>query len=172
MAASLAMLLLFSVCHLSEQMQGLAPAPPADTTVKFDFYSRPLPEIPLPNDIATRYDATSPTGLRINASMLASTKLEMRVRKLIDEMDGWGVFQPITIPFSGPLNVSSILKAHKDTTMNQEDDVVYLINVDRDSEEFGKAHYLDFGNGNYPVVLEKIDRYWKNDPRGWTLSLL
>ena len=29
---------------------------------------------------------------------------------------------------------------------------------------------LDIGEGNYPVVLERLE-YWKNDPRGWTLSL-
>ena len=59
------------------------------TTVKFDFLHKPLPEIPLPNDIATRYDAQSATKRRINASMIAPTSIESNVRKLIDELDGY-----------------------------------------------------------------------------------
>src|SRR5690606_848483 len=69
--------------------EGLLLALPAKTTVKFDFDHRPLPDIPLPNDIATRPDATSLTGLRVNASMLASTRMEETVRTLIDTLDGW-----------------------------------------------------------------------------------
>ena len=163
--------LLLTGC-LGSEPEGLAPAMTAATTVKMDFYHRPLPEIPLPNDIATRYDPGSATGRRINASMLADTRFESRLRQLIDQLDGWGVFQPITIPFTGPLDVESILKGHRDLDYDTANDVVYLINVDRDSTEFGKIHHLDLGNGNYPVVLEKRDNYWKNDQRASTMSLL
>ena len=55
---------------------GLARAAPAAVTVEFDFDERPLPEIPLPNDIATRPDPSSATGLRVNASLLAPTGME------------------------------------------------------------------------------------------------
>ncbi|MEZ4465752.1 MAG: hypothetical protein R3F43_15135 [bacterium] len=157
---------------ISPEPEGLAPAQPAATTVKMDFRHRPLPEIPLPNDIATRYDATSATGRRINASMVAPTGMEVRVRTLLDTLDGWGVFQPITIPFTGPLDIQSILDAHRDADYATADDVVYLINIDKKSREFGKIHHLDVGNGNYPVVLEQLDKYWKNDPRGWLISIL
>ena len=58
----------------------------ATTTVKMDFYARPLPEIPLPNDLATRYDSTSPTKRRINASLIAPARFESDVRKQIDEI--------------------------------------------------------------------------------------
>ncbi len=150
---------------------GLADAPPAKTTVAFDWYHRPLPNIPLPNDLATRYDATSATGLRINASQLAPTHLERHLRHLVDQLDGWGVMQPITIPFTGPLDIQSIVDGHRDADYDLSNDVVYLINVDRDSPELGRVHHLDVGNGNYPVVLEKLD-YWHNDPRDWTLSLM
>jgi len=136
-----------------------------------DFFHRPLPEIPLPNDIATRYDATSATKRRINASMLAPTAFEARVRTLLDRMDGWGVFQPISIPFSGPLDVQSILDGHRDEDYALENDVVFLVNVDRDSKNFGMFHEMDFGNGNFPHLLEDLDGYWGNDPRGGTISL-
>lgn len=151
---------------------GLAPSHFADTTVKMDLFHRPLPEIPLPNDVATRFDATSPTGLRINASLVAPTQFEARVRELIDQLDGWGLNQSITIPFSGPLDVGSILAGHRDMDYDPSNDVVYLINIDRRSKDFGQLHHLDVGNGNFPLILEKLNLYGKNDPRGWTLSLL
>ena len=82
------------------------------------------------------------------------------------------MFQPITIPFTGPLDVESILAGHRDANYDTADDVIYLINVSRESKEFGKIHPLDVGNGNYPVILERMDKYWKNDPRGWLISIL
>lgn len=157
---------------LSPAPEGAATASEAATTVKFDLFHRPLPEIPLPNDVATRYDETSATGRRINASMLAPTAFERQIRTLIDNIDGWGTLQPITIPFTGPLDVQSIVDGHRDIDYDLSNDVIYLINVDRDSQEFGKLHHLDIGNGNYPISLEDLDGYWKNDPRGHTLSLL
>lgn len=170
-AVSVGMMSLLGGC-LSEAPEGIYPALAAETTVKLDFFHRPLPELPLPNDIATRHDPTSPTGLRINASMVAPTQFEVRVRTLIDQRDGWGVFQPITIPFTGPLDVESILAGHRDVDYDLADDRVYLVDIDPESVEYGTFHHLDIGNGNYPVVLEQRDGYWENDPRGWTMSIL
>lgn len=164
--------LLLSAACLSRAPEGIAEAKPAKTTVKVDLFHRPLPEIPLPNDLATRHDPTSATGRRVNASMIAPTQFERRVRTKIDELDGWGSFQPITIPFTGPLSIQSILDAHRDPNYGLADDVVYLINVDRDSESFGKVHHLDIGNGNYPVLVEQREKYWKNDPRAYNNSIL
>lgn len=142
------------------------------TTVKFDFLHKPLPEIPLPNDIATRYDAQSATKRRINASMIAPTSIESNVRKLIDELDGWGVGQPITIPFTAPIDLHSLLAGHRDPDFKSDNDVIYLINITPSSPNYGKLTHIDFGMGNFPVVLERIDAYWEHDPRGWTNSLL
>ncbi|MBK8254690.1 MAG: hypothetical protein IPK82_18765 [Polyangiaceae bacterium] len=155
------------------QVEGLAPAQAAETTVKMDFYHKPLPDIPLPNDIATRYDESSATGRRINASMVSPTAFESGVRRRIDQLDGWGVYQPIAIPFQGkPLDVQSILSGHRDADYNFDNDVVYLVNVDQKSANYGEKRALDLGNGNYPVVLQRRDNYWKNDPRVDTLSIL
>lgn len=162
-------MLSLAACSAAE---GLLPAGDADVTVKVDFEHRPLPDIPLPNDLATRWDAESRTGKRINASMLAPTAMERRTRTLLDGLDGWGVYQPITVPFTGPIDPLSVLERHKETDYDLENDAIYLINIDRDSPEFGRVHHLDVGNGNYPVVLERLDRYGANDPRGWSLSLM
>ena len=156
----------------SDLPEGLAPAEHARTTVKMDFEHKPLPEIPLPNDVATRYDPTSATLRRVNASMVAPTGLERRIRGLLDELDGWGLFQPVTIPFTGPLDIQSILDRHRDKDYDFSDDVLYLIDIDRDSPDFGKPVALDLGNGNYPVGTEGRDDFWPNDPRVDTLSIV
>lgn len=140
--------------------------------VKMDFLHKPLPELPLPNDIATRYDPHSPTLRRVNASMIASTHLEERVRAKIDELDGWGVLQPITIPFSGLIDLTSILDGHRDLDYRIENDVVFLIDVTPNASSYGEFIHLDFGEGNYPVILESQNGYWEHDPRGDSLSLL
>lgn len=183
---------LFMAC-LSEAPQGLAPAQPAATTVAMDFYHKPLPKIPLPNDLATRYDPTSATGRRLNASLVAPTEFEKKARASIDRLDGWGTYAPITIPFTGPIDVMSIRDRHCtyearipspagfeepdegeevcvfDT--DQSDDAIYLVNVTRDSDDYGRAHHLDIGHGNYPIIVEAQDAYWDNDPRDWLMSV-
>ena len=150
----------------------LSEVPQSLVSVKMDFLHRPLPEIPLPNDIATRYDPKSPTSRRLNASMIAPTKLESQVRALVDELDGWGVNQPITIPFTGPIDPRSILNGHRDPLYDLENDVVFLINVTQGGDHYGEVIRLDLGEGNYPVVLEQIEGYWELDPRGWTNSII
>ncbi|MEE2644352.1 MAG: hypothetical protein VYD19_05415 [Myxococcota bacterium] len=168
---SLTLLAVLLVSGCLSTIDPVATVPEAAVTVKMDFYHRPLPEIPLPNDIATRYDARSATGRRINASLVAPTGLEEEVRTLIDELDGWGVLQPITIPFTGEIDLNTILAGHRDPDYAMENDVVYLMNITRGSPEYGELVTLDVGNGNYPVILEQIDGYWEHDPRGWTVSI-
>lgn len=150
---------------------GLMKAAPASTTVKFDFDNRPLPDIPLPNDIATRPDADSATGLRVNASVIAPTRMEQKVRAKIDELDGWGLQQPISVPFTGPIDPMSIIAGHRDVDYRLDNDVIYLIDIDEDSPDFGRFYHLDVGNGNYPVVMERPDKYGPNDPRGDGIAL-
>ena len=169
---SLAALLTVLVgCHQDDAMESLSGAPegiavatPARTTVKLDFRARTLPEIPLPNDIATRYDPTSPTGRRVNASLIAPTTFEARVRKLVDELDGWGVGQPITIPFTGPLDVGSIVDGHRDVDYDPND-VVYVIDITPGSPS--RHQIMDAGKAT-SVVLERGE--YRRTIRYWTLS--
>ncbi|HEX3345539.1 MAG TPA: hypothetical protein VHS09_13240, partial [Polyangiaceae bacterium] len=72
-------------------------------TVVFDLLARPLPDIPTPNDIATFPDPTSRTGRRLDASLVAPTRIEKAARAQFDEMEGWGTYAPITVRFQrGP----------------------------------------------------------------------
>ena len=78
---------------------GLAPEG-AGPRVNFDVMAKPLPEIPLPNDFASRFDATSPTLHRINASIEAApTQWEKKTRAGLDQMSGWGTLAPLTVSF-------------------------------------------------------------------------
>lgn len=161
----------------AEPAAGLAPTQDGDgPRVIFDFDHRPLPEIPFPNDIATRHDATSPTGLRINASMVAPTEIESTARQRIDAMSGWGVFQPISVRFDAPLSLESILSRHRDYRFGGDDydfanDAVYIIDVTPDSPTYLQPVPLDFGDGNFPVLLRTPEQYWEHDPKTATLAL-
>ncbi len=173
MSRALCSLLCLPLLACQADPVGLAPSLPAKTTVKFDFEHRPLPEIPLPNDLATRYDSTSATGRRVNASQLAPTSFERITREKIDQLDGWGIFSPISIPFQGSaLDANGIVKAHWNDNYKFDDDVAYVINITKGSPEYGKPVALDVGNGNFPIILEDVPGYWGHDARGDTLSLL
>ena len=163
---------LIAECSSNTAPEGIYPAQPAQTTVRFDLFHKPLPEIPYPYDVATRPDRSSATKRRINASQVAPTEFERRTRELIDELDGWGTMQPISIPFTGPIDIDSIVAGHRDADYDTSNDVIYLINIDRDSDEFGQVHHLDLGEGNYPTILAQPNGYGPNDPRADTLSLL
>jgi len=139
--------------------------------VVFDLKAKPLPDVPLPNDTATRMDPTSPTGRRINISLHAETLAESRLRAKADRLDGFGVFSPITVSFDSTLNIEDIRDRH---TLNHDfdDDTVLLVNIDRDSPGFGEAMELDLGRGNHPLGLEWSDQYWDQDEHADSPNLL
>ncbi|HEX4382329.1 MAG TPA: hypothetical protein VH083_05255, partial [Myxococcales bacterium] len=62
--------------------------------VAFDLRASPMPLIPFPNDVAATPDQNSPTGLRLNSSIAAPSRLESQQRALLDTLDGFGTFAP------------------------------------------------------------------------------
>src|SRR5438105_14196552 len=93
--------------------EGLRRTPPGSgPRVKFDVYHRPLPDIPLPNDFATRFDASSATRRRLNASMIAPTRFERRTREELDQLDGWGTIAPISVAFDHALDTENTIARH------------------------------------------------------------
>ncbi len=133
--------------------------------VVFDLDARPLPEIPLPNDVATRVDPDSPTGRRLNVSMISPTRLESEVRAKANDLDGWGTFAPITVQFDGLLDLHNIVDRHQELVPNYNNDAVFLVNIDPDSDEYGELVMLDMGMGNYPVTQKDPRKYFEFDPR-------
>ncbi|MHB8877446.1 MAG: hypothetical protein ACYC8T_27455 [Myxococcaceae bacterium] len=148
----------------SPEPQGLREADEGTgAKVMFDVAERPLPNIPLPNDFATRFDPSSPTKRRLNASLEAPSKWERATRASLDALDGWGTYSPITLSFDKPLDVEVIYRRHQGDDYRFTDDAVYLLDVTPDSPDFCKPVPLDMGEGNFPLTLERRD-YYPNDP--------
>jgi hypothetical protein len=144
----------------------------AGPTVVFDLDAWPFPDIPFPNDLATVADETSPTGKRINVSMLGATEAESKVRRHINRLSGFGVYMPMSVRFDAPLDVEHIIERHHEGVPDFSDDVVYLINVDPDSAEYGQAELIDMGRGNFPRTLTRPSGYFRNDPRSMGTNLV
>jgi hypothetical protein len=152
-------------------------ATPAGTgpMVVFDLLAQPLPDIPTPNDIATIADPTSRTGRRLNASLIAPTRLEQAAREQFDEMEGWGTFAPITVRFAPeagtPLGQAALdlvdLQARMDDGWDPSNDPVYLVNLTT-----GVPVLLDAGGGDFPVTVLDPTLYFPNDPRASAQNLL
>ncbi|MCB9680189.1 MAG: hypothetical protein H6733_01855 [Alphaproteobacteria bacterium] len=167
-------LALLAAC--SPSAEGLRATPQGDgPEVVIDWDAEPLPEIPLPNDMATTPDATSPTGLRVNIPTEATTLYETESRLKIDELFGWGIYAPITVSFSESLDVGNIVARHPNDFEKEDafaDDAFYVIDVDPDSPDYGKPVSLDVGHGRFPVDAFRTDRYFPNDTRSASPSIL
>ena len=128
--ALLGMMMLLVGCDSDDQLGLLRTPSGTGPTVRFDLDHKPLPEIPLPNNIATVHDPTSPTGRRVNVSLHGVTMAEEELREKIHTMDGFGIFSPITVAFEEPLDLVNIRERQ---TGNHAftDDTVLLVNIDR-----------------------------------------
>ncbi|MEZ4437998.1 MAG: hypothetical protein R3B72_02850 [Polyangiaceae bacterium] len=159
---------------------GLGPTPSGPgATVRFDLGHQPLPEIPLPNDTATWPDPTSRTGLRINASLVAPTRMEAQARARFSQMEGWGTFAPLTVAFDLPeggayegyrgpaLDLANLRARHQGDDFDFDNDAIYLVDL-----ETGTPQVLDLGSGSFDYTLERLDRYWPNDPHETERNLL
>jgi len=147
--------------------EGLAPTPPGNgPQVIFDLDFRPFPEIPLPNDLGTRLDPDSPTGRRVNASLIGPTLVESWFRWHLDRLTGFSTFGPVSVRFDAPLDVHNIFDRHG-ADLGYADDAFYLINLDN-----GKPVPLDAGYNAFPYVLERPNRYYPNDPHAGESNLV
>ena len=139
--------------------------------VKFDVFHKPLPDIPLPNDFASRFDATSFTKKRVNASQVAPTQWESKTRKELDALDGWGTLGAISVSFESDLDTENIIRRHHGDRFDSSDDVILVVDITKGSPDFCKASPLDLGEGHFPARLDRPE-YYPDDPRGSLQSLL
>ena len=140
--------------------------------VRFDPFQKPFADIPLPNDFATRYDASSPTLRRLNASILAGPAAwDQGTRAELDKLSGWGTLAPITVSFSAPLDPEVIYKRHYNDRFDYSDDAVLVIDVTPGSPGLCDAVPLDLGQGNYPQILADQTVY-ESDPRSTLQTLV
>ena len=158
--------------HCAIAPDGLRATPDGEgPMVVVDWDAKPLPELPFPNDLATRADPSSITGLRVNISEEATTELERKARRKINEMVGFGIYAPITIAFDAPLDLDNILLRHQDD-FNFSDDAFVIIDVNPDSPDFLKPVDLDIGHGRFPEDVADSTEYFPNDIHADMPSLL
>lgn len=138
--------------------------------MRWDLEAEPLPEIPLPNDVATWPDPTSPTGLRVNASVIAPSGMERRLRQEFDRLDGWGTFAPLTVAFDAPLDVEELLRRqgrHRFGLDAWPHHAVYVVDL-----KTGLPVPLDVHSGRFPHVVVDPNAYYANDPHAGESNLL
>ena len=145
---------IFLACHNEAPQGWIAATKTGGPTVNYDFSATPLPEIPLPNDQATRLDPTSPTGRRLNISEDAPTEYERRTRRTFNQLDGFGTFSPIMVSFDAPLDVGDLYSRHSDTDFRN--DAIFLLNVDPACKRFGEEIFLDIQSGRNPITLYRF----------------
>lgn len=146
---------------LRETPAGTGPA------IVVDFDAEPLPDIPFPNDLATRPDPTSVTGKRLNLPLTADLRVERHSREGLNRATGFGVYAPISVSFEGPLDLDALFARHPDDLHvpgHFDDDAILLINVDPDHPDFGKAFPLDLGQGRFPQQMTRSFSLLLNDP--------
>ena len=164
-------LLLFLV-SCGDGPQGLRLTEAGDgPVVVVDWDAEPLPELPFPNDLAARPDPSSPTGLRLNFSEDAPTLMERETRAKVNRLTGFGIYSPISIRFSEPLDLDNIAQRHAND-LDPSDDAVYVIDVTPTSPTFRTLVELDVGHGRYPADVVQTDRYFPNDARSESPSAL
>ncbi len=147
-----------AACANGPRSEGLAPTiPTGGPVVVYDIEARPLPEIPLPNNAATRLDPASPTGRWLNVSEQAPTNYERDVRRKFNRMDGFGSFAPIAVRFDRLLDLDDLWKRHNgDGSTGPDDfrdDAFYVLNVDPDCGRYGEEVAMDVGRGRVPLTL-------------------
>ncbi|MEO8878365.1 MAG: hypothetical protein ABI461_22430, partial [Polyangiaceae bacterium] len=170
LAAPWVLAAIFAVgCGIDTAPNDLRSTPPGNgPTVVFDLSHRPLPNIPVPNDIATIADPSSRTGVRLNVSMVAPTHLEESARAGFAEMEGWGTFAPITVqfdhgkqddPHEAALDLADIRARMQHDGHDTSNDPVYIINL-----KTGVPILVDMGDGDFPLTVGQQDLYYPNDP--------
>ena len=158
-------------CESGGLPQGWAETGPGTgPRIVWDLEAEPLPEIPLPNDVATWPDPDSPTGRRINASLVAPSSMERRLRQEFDRLDGWGTFAPISVSFESPIDTDQLIRVQGGTRFSADDfqrHAIYLIDL-----ETGLPVPLDVNSDRFPRVVADPNGYYTNDPRGGESNLL
>ena len=168
MRLSLLAALILAGCLTDDPPEGLRRTPAGSgPRVVFDLETRPLADLPLPNDVLTRADRDSPTGRRVNLSLVADTELEQALRAQAFQLDGFGTFSAISVRFGAPLDV----RALRGVGRPFEADPVLVLDIGEGSS-FGERFDLDLGRGHFPLDLPSPDAYFDQDPRAGEGNLI
>lgn len=130
--------------------------------IVWDLYAEPLPDIPLPNDVATWPDPTSPSGFRLNVSLVVPTALEVNTREHFNSLDGWGTYAPISVAFEEHIDLEDLLERQGGHDNFHESDfgdhAIYVVDL-----ETGIPSLVDLNGGNFYYSVTHTDQYYPND---------
>lgn len=129
--------------------------------VLFEPNAKPTPLIPFPNDIMTRYSPSTKTKKRLDVPTDADTDLEIKLRRLMNTLDGFGTFSPITVAFDNELDLSTV-----------DASSIIVIVADPKSPHFGEIAPIDFCGTSYPVNLKAPVKMFAVDPNSEQTNLL
>ena len=132
----------------------------AGPSIVYDPLAKPVPEVPFPTDLLLTPSEDTASGVAWNISTEEAAHHEVRVRTMLNGLDGFGTFAPIFLPFSGPLDLGTVT-----------DESVILLNVEPGHPEEGHRIPLDLGRGHFPAH-GKAKRFWPHDPLGGVDDLL
>ena len=145
---SLPLLLIAPLCLLiaceGPAPEALAPTPEGEgARIVYAPLKRPDADIPFPNNAATRVDPDSPTGRRLNLTEESPLASERKLRRHLNELDGFSLVGPITVSFEEAIDL--------DTVTHES---VLLYDVTPGSPDHLRAIPLDFGEGAWPMDIK------------------
>ena len=129
-------------------------------SIVFNPLELPIPDVPFPNDISLRTAADTFSGLAWNVSPEQPTEHRARIRRLINQVDGFGPYAPILVPFDGPLDLKTV---HNTTVM--------VVNIEEGHPRFGERAALDLGQGYFPIA-GRPGGWFGQDPNGELADIL
>ncbi|MGM0574428.1 MAG: alpha/beta hydrolase family protein [Myxococcota bacterium] len=133
---------------------------PFGPKVVYDPLRRPIAEVPFPNDLLLHPVDDTVSGKAWNLSLEAPTGVERRVRRKLNELDGFGTFAPIFVSFEGPLDLSTV-----------DEESVRVVNIEPGHPREGEIVPLDLGRGYFPVERD-LPPFWGQDPNADVTNLL
>ncbi|MFN3201760.1 MAG: hypothetical protein ACE366_25370 [Bradymonadia bacterium] len=156
-------------CLPDDPPEVLSAAPQEGTgpMVVFEMKATPIPDVPFPNDLLTRPDPDSTTGLRLNLSIQAPTAANRSMRRRLLELDGFGLSGQITVRFDAPVDVTLL----RGVGRAYVDDPLWVIDL-TEGAHFGERIPLDLGRGNFPLVVHDPDGSFPRDPRAGEPNLI
>jgi len=129
-------------------------------TIIFDPLAQPTPELPFPNDIILTSNRDTASGASWNVSTRKNTEHESHLRGLLNGVDGFGPYAPITISFDGPIDLKTVNR-----------DSILVVNIEPGHPREGEIAPLDLGMGYFPRAGQ-IHHYHGHDPYGDVDSLI
>ncbi|MEE2756255.1 MAG: hypothetical protein VYA30_06325 [Myxococcota bacterium] len=129
-------------------------------TIIFDPLAKPTPELPFPNDLILTSNSETASGASWNVSTRKETQHESHLRGLLNGVDGFGPYAPITVSFDGPIDLNTVNRSS-----------IVVVNIEPGHPREGEIAPLDLGMGYFPRAGQRHP-YHGHDPYAEVDSLI